>query len=178
MFTYLPAHSVLICVEHQHAVYGLDRHLKRQHGLLAAKRRELLAAYTGLATDAPEHVSLPAPGSAPIAGLGQAQGAFLCCQEEVGEAGEVQQRRSCSYITINQQEMRKHTNQQHRVKLARWSSPAAASYKEHTARLWKRVKVQSFFRERRYARYFVVQEEEAQQQGNEQYSNNQEGNDQ
>jgi hypothetical protein len=196
MFTYLPAHRVLIYVEHQHAVYGLDEHLKRHHGLPAAKRRELLAAYTGLAIDAPEHVSLPAPGSAPIAGLGQAQSAFLCCQEEAreagdagdaGEAGEVQQRLSCSYITINQQEMRKHTNQQHRVKLTRWSSPAAASYKEHVARLWERGKVQSFFRERRYARCFVVQEEEAQQeqqqqdeqqQGWQQHGNNQEGNDQ
>jgi hypothetical protein len=133
MFTYLPAHRVLICVEHQHAVYGLDEHLKRHHGLPAAKRRELLAAYTGLAINAPEHVSLPAPSSAPIAGLGQAQGAFICCQEEAGEAEDVQQRRSCSYITINRQEMQKHTNQHHSVKLTRWSSPATASYREHAA---------------------------------------------
>jgi hypothetical protein len=98
---------VLICIEHQHAFYGQDEHLKQQHGLSAAKRRELLAVYTSFAIDAPEHVSLPAPSSAPIAGLGPAQGAFICCQEKAGEAGEageigeVQQRRSCSYITIN-----------------------------------------------------------------------------
>jgi hypothetical protein len=164
MFTYLPAHRVLICVEHQHAVYGLDEHLKRHHGLPAAKRRELLAAYTGLAINAPEHVSLPAPSSAPIAGLGQAQGAFICCQEEAGEAEDVQQRCSCSYITINRQEMQKHTNQHHSVKLTRWSSPATASYREHAAQLWQPVKVQTFFRERRYVCYFVVQEEEAQEE--------------
>jgi hypothetical protein len=68
--------------------------------------------------------------------------------------------------------MRQHVNQQHHVKLTRWSSPAAASYGEHAAQLWKPVKVQTFFSERRYVRYFVVQEEEAeeeqQQQGEQQ----------
>jgi hypothetical protein len=120
MFTYLPAYRVLICVEHQHAVYGLDEHLKRHQGLPAARRKELRAAYAGLAIDAPTQLSLPAHNSAPIAELGRAQDAFLCCQQEKEEAGAgagaaaaVQQRRSCSYITTNRLEMRKHTNQQH-----------------------------------------------------------------
>ena len=56
--------------------------------------------------------------------------------------------------------MRQHVNQQHCVKLTRWSSPATASYKENAAQLWQPVKVQTFFRERRYVRYFVVQAEE------------------
>jgi hypothetical protein len=155
---------VLICIEHHYAIYGLDEHLKRHHGLPAVKRRELLAAYTELAIDAPEHVSLPTSAGAPKTGLGQARAAFVCCQGGAGEAGEeggagrageVQQRRSCSYITINQQEMRQHTSQHHNVKLLRWSSYATASYKEHSAQLWKPLKVQSFFRERRYVRYFV-----------------------
>jgi hypothetical protein len=74
--------------------------------------------YAGFAIDAPKHVTLPAPGSAPIAELGRAQDAFLCCQQEEEEASAgagagaaaaaeaVQQRRSCSYITTNRQEMR------------------------------------------------------------------------
>jgi hypothetical protein len=124
---------VLICVEHQYVVHGLDQHIKRQHNLLAAKRRELLAVYTGLATDALEHVSLPATAGAPMAGLDEAQGAFPCCQEAVGEAGGVEQRGSSSCTAFNQQEMRKHTNQHHSVKLTRWSSPATASYKEYAA---------------------------------------------
>jgi hypothetical protein len=131
MFTYLPAYRVLICVEHQHAVYGLDEHLKRHHSLPAARRKELRAAYAGLAIDAPTQLSLPAPNSAPIAELGRAQDAFLCCQQGKEDAGAgagagaagasafIQQRRSCSYITTNRQEMRKHTNQQHSVKLTR-----------------------------------------------------------
>jgi hypothetical protein len=102
---------------------------------------------------------IPAPSSAPIAELGQAQDAFLCCQQEEEDAGAgagaeavVQHRHSCSYITTNRQEMRKHTNQQHGVKLTRWVSPAARSYEEHEAQLWQPVKVQTFFRERRYVR--------------------------
>jgi hypothetical protein len=47
-----------------------------------------------------------------------------------------------------------------RVELTRWSSRATASYEEHAAQLWQPVKVQTFFRERRYVRYFVVQAEE------------------
>ncbi|KAF2022950.1 hypothetical protein EK21DRAFT_119233 [Setomelanomma holmii] len=62
--------------------------------------------------------------------------------------------------------MRKHTNQQHTVKLTRWSSAAAALYQDHAVQLWQPVKVQTFFRERRYVRYFVVQEEEQGQQQN------------
>jgi hypothetical protein len=60
--------------------------------------------------------------------------------------------------------MQKHTNQQHGVKLSRWSTPSAASYTEHAAQLWKPVKVQTFFQERRYVRYFTVQEQQQQQQ--------------
>jgi hypothetical protein len=230
MFTYLPVYRVLICVEHQHAVYGLDEHLKRHHGLPAARRKELRAAYAGLAIDAPAQLSLPAPNSAPIAELGRAQDAFFCCQQEKEEAGAgaagaaaaVQQHRSCSYITTNRQEMRnippcvteilvgrnerirnsilrecllylrsywlvpahrvfrhtgrdvKHTNQQHSVKLTRWSSPATASYEEHAARLWQPVKVQTFFRERRYVRYFVVQAEEEEDEEDEEEQQEQE----
>jgi hypothetical protein len=66
--------------------------------------------------------------------------------------------------------MRQHVNQQHNVKLMRWSSPTAASYQEHDAKLWQPVKVQTFFRERRYIRYFVVQEDAQAQQGDEQQS--------
>jgi hypothetical protein len=70
MFTYLPAYHVLICVEHHHAVYGLDKHLKRHHSLPIARRKEVRAAYADLAINALKHVTIPAPSSAPIAELG------------------------------------------------------------------------------------------------------------
>jgi hypothetical protein len=60
--------------------------------------------------------------------------------------------------------MRKHVNQQHSIQLSRWSTPSAASYAEQAAQLWKPVKVQTFFQERRYVRYFVVQEQEQEQE--------------
>jgi hypothetical protein len=60
----------------------------------------------------------------------------------------------------------------------RWSSPTAASYQEHAAKLWQPVKVQTFFRERRYIRYFVVQEDAQAQQGDGQQGDEQQGDEQ
>jgi FtsZ-interacting cell division protein YlmF len=71
--------------------------------------------------------------------------------------------------------MRKHINQQHSVKLTRWLSPATALYEEHAARLWQPVKVQTFFRERRYVRYFVVQAEEEEDEEEQQVQEQQQG---
>ena len=201
MLTYLPQYCVLICCEHQHAVYSLNEHLKRRHCLPIAQRQALLATYERYSLCPPQQVLLPAPYSAPIAELGPAQDGFLCCQSKAvvapalaalaapaapaapapaalpaplavaggaevarAEAAVEQQRASynssCSYITVSRKEMRKHTNQQHSVKLSRWSTPLAVSYAEHAAQLWRPVKVQTFFQERRYVRYFIVQETE------------------
>ena len=174
MFTFLPSYGVLICRQHCCAVYGLDRHLDRQHGLPIAKRRELLTAYEGLDVSAPEQVPLPTPYSAPIVELGVAQDALLCCHDSDGDSDN-----RCSFITTSQNWMRKHINQQHGVKLTRWSSTSTTSYQEHATQLWRPVKVQTFFRQRRYVRYFIVQEEEniqqeqAQEQEQEQYNGQQ-----
>jgi hypothetical protein len=78
MFIYLSSCSVLICIEHQHAIYSLDEHLKRRYSLPVAQRRQLLATYQGYALYPPAQIPLPAPGSAPIAKLGPAQDGFLC----------------------------------------------------------------------------------------------------
>jgi hypothetical protein len=175
MFTYLPRYRVLICGEHQQAVYGLDEHIKRHHSLPIAQRRELLAAYAGLAIDTPMQITLPELHSAPIPELAIAQDAFLCCQaiqqrDSSGSSGSV-----CGYISTSHLWMRKHTNKQHNLKLTRWSSSAAASYEEHAAQLWKPVKVQTFFRERRYIRYFVVQAEDEEAQEEQQQAEQQQG---
>jgi hypothetical protein len=128
----------------------------------------------------PGQVPLPEPNSAPIQELGRAQNAYLCCQlvqqqrrrsRSSSESNSIEsssesssksssESSSCSYITTSHLRMQKHTNQQHSVKLSRWSTPSAASYAEHAAQLWRPVKVQTFFRERRYVRYFIVQEQE------------------
>jgi hypothetical protein len=120
----------------------------------------------------PVEVTQPAPYGLSIDALGPPQDAFLCCcsstsSSSSGSSG-IDGRNSDSslgsYISTSRVKMRQHVNQQHHVKLTRWSSPAAASYDEHAAQLWKPVKVRSFFHERRYIRYFVVQEEEAQEE--------------
>jgi hypothetical protein len=191
MFTYYKPYQVLLCREHHCAVYGLDKHLKQQHGMPAAERRALLATYKGINLLPPAQVSQPLPyTSRAINELGSAQDAFLCCNtgsrsrsssssssSSRSDSSRDSDRIACSFISTSRAKMRQHVNQQHQVKLTRWSSAAAASYQEHAAQLWKPVKVQTFFRERRYIRYFVVQEEKEQekQQGNEQQGNKQQG---
>lgn len=138
-------------------MYGLDEHLKRHHKLPIVKRRALLVEYEGLSLSLPSQMLLPEPYSAPIQELGAAQNAYLSCQP-------TQQRKSrsesCNYIPTSRLQMQQHENQQHSVKLSRWSTPLAPSYAEHAAQLWRPVKVQTFFQERRYVRYFIVQETE------------------
>jgi hypothetical protein len=61
--------------------------------------------------------------------------------------------------------MRQHISKQHSVHVSRWSTPSAASYKAHAAQLWKPVKVQTFFTEKRFVHYFVVREEGSEAEG-------------
>jgi hypothetical protein len=180
MFTYYEPYQVLLCREHCCAVYGLDKHLKQQHGMPAVKRRALLATYKGINLLPPAEVAQPAPYGPPIDALGPAHDAFLCyCSSSSSSASSSNNRDSnsaaCGFITISRAKMQQHVNQQHSIKLTRWSSPAAALYRDHAAQLWKPVKVQSFFRERRYVKYFVVQENAQEQQGDAQQGNKQQG---
>jgi hypothetical protein len=172
IFTQYPAYSVLLCRKHCCAVYGLNEYLKRQHSMPAAEQRELLALYKDFALLAPGEVTQPVPYSSLINELGPVQDAFLCiCSSNANSA-------ACGFISISRAKMRQHVNQQHNVKLMRWSSPTAASYQEHAAKLWQPVKVQTFFRERRYIRYFVVQEDAQAQQGDEQQGDEQQSDEQ
>jgi hypothetical protein len=165
LFTYLTLYGVLVCCEHRSAVYGLAEHIKRYHSNTPiSKRRELLALYKDLNCLRPAEITQPAPYGLPIDALGLAQDAFLCCCSSRGSRSRDGNSAVCSYISTSRVKMQQHVNQQHCVKLTRWSTPATASYKEHAEQLWQPVKVQTFFRERRYVRYFIVQEEEAQEQ--------------
>ena len=126
-------------------------------------RRALLAAYKDVELLPPGEVAQPAPYSRPIDELGRAQDAFLCCYSSSSSDSRNSNSVACSFISTSRAKIRQHVNQQHQVKLTRWSSTAAMSYKEHAGQLWKPVKVQTFFRERRYVRYFLVQEQSEQQ---------------
>ncbi|KAF2831824.1 hypothetical protein CC86DRAFT_463609 [Ophiobolus disseminans] len=165
-FAYIALYSVLVCRKHGCAIYGLDEHLKRHHHMSAAERRALLAAYKDCNVLPPAEVTQPMPCSAPIDELGPAQDAFLCSSSSGGGGGSA----ACGFISTSRAKMQQHVNQQHHTKLTRWSSPTATLYRDHAAQLWRPVKVQTFFRKRRYICYFIVQEEEQeeQQQGEEQ----------
>jgi hypothetical protein len=152
MLSYLPTYRVLICNEHQYAICSLDEHLKRYHKLPINERRELQKRYSSYTLQPPADVRVPEPYSAPIQELGIPQDAFHCCCQA-----------SCSFISTSQSRIKKHINQQHNIQLTRWSTALAVSYAEHTAQLWQPVRVQTFFRKKRYLRYFIVQEQQPEQ---------------
>jgi hypothetical protein len=56
---------------------------------------------------------------------------------------------ACNSTTTSRTWMRQHISKQHSVHVSRWSIPSATSYKTHAAQLWKPVKVQTFFTEKR-----------------------------
>jgi hypothetical protein len=147
MLTYLPTYRILICREHHYAIYSVDEHLKRYHKLPIVDRRAVINAYSNLSLLSPDQVPLPTPYIPPLVELGAPEDALLCCCSI-----------ACSFITTSRSCMKKHINQQHSIYLTRWSTPSAISYAEHAAQLWRPVKAQTFFRERRYIRYCVVQE--------------------
>jgi hypothetical protein len=160
IFIRYPAYSVLLCREHRCAVYSLNKHLERHHNMPAAKRRALLASYEDIALVAPGEVTQLAPYSSSIDELGPAQDAFLCICSSNSSSSSISKGVTnsavCGFISISCVKMPQHNNQQHQVQLTRWSSPAAASYQQHAAKLWKPIKIHAFFREPRYVRYFLL----------------------
>lgn len=152
MLTYLSTYNILICREHQRAIYGVDEHFKRYHKLPLEDRKVLLNAYSSLSLLSPDQVPLPAPYGPPLPELGAPEDALICC--DIG----------CRFISTSRKWMQQHVNQQHKIKLTRWSTTLATSYAKHVTQLWKPVKVQTFFRETKYQRYFIVQEQQQEQQ--------------
>jgi hypothetical protein len=124
MLTYLPQYRVLICDEHQHAVYSLDKHLKRHHRLPIAQRRELLALYSSYTLLPPDQVPLPELPTTPFTKLAPPQDAWLCCS--VTDSASTSSTYSttssypslaCKFISTSHTRMRKHINQQHSIHL-------------------------------------------------------------
>lgn len=168
MLTYLPSYHVLICNHHHCAVHGLDKHFKELHKLPAYARRDLLAPYHHLPLLPPDKVPTPEHNSAPLPELGTPADTLACCYRSattsLSSSSSSSSGAACTFISTSRRKMQQHLNQQHNVKLTRWTSLSAPSYDHHAAQLWRPVKVQTFFRSRRYIRYFIVQEQEQQQQ--------------
>jgi hypothetical protein len=155
-------------------VHGLDKHLRQHYKLPAAARRELLAAYAHLSLQSPDQVCAPQSDSAPLVELGEPIDAFACCYRKSDSSSSSSSTSAsksicCSYITTNRKRIRQHLNKEHETKLTDWPKQWSSSNSQLLP--WRLVKVQSFFREKRYIRYFIVQEQQQQQQqpGQQQY---------
>ena len=98
MLTYLPTYGVLICNEHQYAIYSLDEHLKRYYKLSIQKRKELQQHYSSYTLQPPTYVRAPAPYSTPLAELGAPENALLCYYT------------ACNFISISRSWIKKHIN--------------------------------------------------------------------
>jgi hypothetical protein len=103
--------------------------------------RELLDLYEDFHRLPPAEVVQPAPYGLPIDALGPAHDAFLCrCSSSSSSSrGSSNDGDSdsavCDFISTSRAKMRQHINQQHSVKLTRWSFHATASHEEHAAQL-------------------------------------------
>lgn len=84
MLTYLSSYNILICRDHQRAIYGLDEHFKRYHKLLIEDRKVLLNAYSSLSLLSPDQVPLPAPYRPPLPELSEPEDALVCCDTACG----------------------------------------------------------------------------------------------
>ena len=134
-FYYEPNYKVLICKKHKRAVKGLDTHLREAHRLTKKERRPLVDRFATLTLAKPNGVVIPPKNGPPFEVLGDPVLAYQC--------------NNCSQISTNRKTMRGHCNPKHQ-----WR------YSEETPVHWAEVKVQSFF-EGFYQRYFIVQDESA-----------------
>jgi hypothetical protein len=110
---------------------SLDAHLRKYHAASATLRRQILERFSQFETVAPSAIELPDEPAQPI--------------EELGKPLNGAQCETCSWITINKDEMRRHCKKNHQQA---WIGEKSL--------LYKTVKVQSFFRAGGLQKYFIV----------------------
>jgi hypothetical protein len=132
-FCYLRKYCVLVCKEHATSVLNLKAHLRSYHSVASEQRRAIVQHFRGWPINPAQDVALPAALSPPIEELGQPLDGLACEQD------------GCSFITINVDTLRIHAKKHHNI-----------AWKGDTSTLYKRVKVQTFFRTGGLQRYFVV----------------------
>lgn len=131
VFCFLEDFGVIVCKQHRTAVVSLDAHLRKYHAASAALRRQILKRFSQFETVAPSAIELPDEPAQPM--------------EELGNPLDGAQCETCSWITINKDEMRKHCKRNHEQV---WVGEKSL--------LYKTVKVQSFFRTGGLQKYFIV----------------------
>ena len=131
VFCFLEDFGVIVCKQHCTAVVSLDAHLRKHHAALAPLRQQIVKRFSQFKTIAPSAIELPDEPAQPI--------------EELGDPLDGAQCETCSWITINKDEMRKHCKKDHQK-----------AWVGEKSLLYKTVKVQSFFRTGGLQKYFIV----------------------
>ena len=131
VFCFLEDFGVLVCKQHCTAVVSLNAHLRKHHAAKATLRRQIVQRFSQFDTVSPSAIELPDEPAQPI--------------EELGEPLKGAQCKTCSWVTINRDEMRRHCKKSHQQA---WTGDKSL--------LYEAVKVQSFFRTRGLQKYFIV----------------------
>ena len=131
VFCFLKDFGVLVCKQHCTAVVSLNAHLRKHHAAKATLRRQIVQRFSQFDTVSPSAIELPDEPAQPI--------------EELGEPLKGAQCKTCSWVTINRDEMRRHCKKSHQQA---WTGDKSL--------LYEAVKVQSFFRTGGLQKYFIV----------------------
>ena len=136
---FLERYRVLVCRHHRTAIQNVDAHLRSQHAAAASADRKAVVEHCRRWPVArPQDVKLPLPLGPSIEELGKPQDAFWCQHDGACSSG---------FITVSKDRLQKHCKKEH-----------GKAWKGETSALYKRVKVQTFFRTGGLQRYFVVEE--------------------
>jgi hypothetical protein len=132
VFCFLEDFGVIVCKQHCTALVSLDAHLRKYHAASATLQRQILERFSQFKTIAPSAIKLPDEPAQPI--------------EELGNPLDGAQCKTCSWITVNKDKMRKHCKKNHQQ-----------AWVGEKSLLYKTVKVQSFFYTGGLQKYFIVE---------------------
>jgi hypothetical protein len=131
IFCFLEDFGVVVCRQHHTAVINLDRYMLQYHKVPASTRREVVDCSSRLKPVDPGKIKLPEQPVQAIEQLGKPLAGLQC--------------RTCRFITINKDEMRRHCKKHHQL-----------AWVGDESQLYSMVKVQSFFRTGGWQRYSKV----------------------
>ena len=128
---FLEDFGTIVCKTHCTAVVNLDTHLRDQHHTPVKLRKVIVKQFSQFSQTAPDAIELPEQPASVVEELGTPLDGFKC--------------RTCEFVTINSDSMRKHCKKNHSL-----------SWKGSKSTLYKDVKVQSLFRIGGLQKYFIV----------------------
>lgn len=101
IFCFREDYSVLICKQHRTAILNLDKHLLKHHKVPAGTRRQVVDYFSRLKLLDPAKIQLPEEPVEPIEELGRPLAGLQC--------------KRCRFVTINQDQIRRHCKRHHQL---------------------------------------------------------------